>query len=234
MTDLFDKCWICGGLATTGEHKTKRSDLREVFGAPTQSAPIFYHDGIRKNRRLGSLNADVLKSSARLCANCNNARTQPYDFAWAAFSKALRKRQPKLTAGMSFRANTVFPYDTARQMLFIHLYFVKLFGCHIEAFGMSLDIKGFSSAILNNSAHPNVYLKFVVNEDKLVGSSDVWLSVPLTDGLSSFATWYYWLDKLGVNVMFALASERRQGLHGAWHPRCGTNRLAIGDFHFTG
>jgi hypothetical protein len=37
-------CWICGGLATTGEHKTKKSDLRDVFGKdpPTQAVPSYY------------------------------------------------------------------------------------------------------------------------------------------------------------------------------------------------
>jgi hypothetical protein len=39
-----------GDIATTGEHKKKRSDLREVFGAPTQAASLFYHDGRMKNR----------------------------------------------------------------------------------------------------------------------------------------------------------------------------------------
>jgi len=232
MTETFEKCWICGDIATTGEHKTKRSDLRDVFGAPTQTAPLFYHDGIRKNRPVGSLNAKVLKSSARLCANCNNVRTQPYDFAWAKLSKALRTRRPGLAAGMSIRANTVYPYDTARCRRHVHLYFVKLFGCHIEAMNMTLDIKGFSHAILTDTAHPNVYLKFGVGKEGQVGSSDVWLSVPAAAGSSAFATWYYWVDKLAVNVMFGQDGEKRQGLLGAWHPRSGTNKLVIGDFDF--
>lgn len=232
MAAAMKKCWICGDVATTGEHKSKRSDLRDVFGAPTQAAPLFYHDGRVKNRRVGSLDAKVLKSPARLCANCNNSRTQPYDFAWENLSGALRTRRPALAAGMSVRANSIFPYDTARCMRDVHLYFVKLFGCHIEALDMALDIKGFSEAILNDTPHPNVYLKFGVNKGSVTGSSDVWLSVPPAGASSSFATWYYWVDKLAVNVMFARDSEKRQGLLGAWHPRYGTNKVVLADFDF--
>lgn len=37
MTIPLPKCWICGEDATTGEHKTKKSDLKSVFGVPTQT-----------------------------------------------------------------------------------------------------------------------------------------------------------------------------------------------------
>jgi len=99
---------------------------------------------------------------------------------------------------------------------------VKLFGCHIEALDMTLDVKGFSDAILNDAPHPNVYLKFGVDKKGMTGSSDAWLSVPPAGGSSSFATWFYWVDKLAINVMFAKDGENRQGLVGAWHPRYGT------------
>ena len=59
MSETLPKCWICGDAATTGEHKTKRSDLRSVFGIPTQSNPLYLHDAERRNRRVGSLDAKV-------------------------------------------------------------------------------------------------------------------------------------------------------------------------------
>lgn len=68
-------CWICGGDPSTCEHKTKRSDLRAVFGTPTQSTPLYFHGDERRNRRVGSLDARILKSTSRICAHCNNART---------------------------------------------------------------------------------------------------------------------------------------------------------------
>ena len=233
MTIATQKCWICGDDATSGEHKTKRSDLLDVFGKPNQAAPLFYHDANVKNRPVGSLDAKVLKSPGRLCAACNNARTQPYDLAWEKLSRGLRTRTPALSAGMNVRVNAIFPYNTALYMRLVHLYFVKLFGCHIEALNMTLDLKGFSAAILTGAAHPNVYLKFGVNKKGMTGSSDITLSVPPEGGSSSFATWFYWIDKLVINVMFAEDREKRQGLVGAWHPRHGTNKLLMADLDFS-
>jgi len=97
---------------------------------------------------------------------------------------------------------------------------------------MTLDVKGFSDAILNDAPHPNVYLKFGVDKKGMTGSSDAWLSVPPAGGSSSFATWFYWVDKLAINVMFAKDGENRQGLVGAWHPRYGTSKLLVADFDF--
>jgi hypothetical protein len=86
MTIPLPKCWICGEDATTGEHKTKKSDLKSVFGVPTQTQPLYYHDANRRNQLVRSLDAKILKSPSRICAECNNARTQPHNLAWAYMS----------------------------------------------------------------------------------------------------------------------------------------------------
>jgi len=90
-------CWICGGgAAETREHRSKASDLRSLFGTPTQADPLYFHTAKRKNFRVGSLKADVLKFSHRICIQCNAARTQPHDRAWAVLSETLRSRQPPI------------------------------------------------------------------------------------------------------------------------------------------
>ena len=83
------KCWICGAEnASTREHRSKASDLKALFGTPTQAAPLYFHADAHKGKpprrsvRVGSLKADILKYAHRICADCNNARTQPHDKAW--------------------------------------------------------------------------------------------------------------------------------------------------------
>jgi hypothetical protein len=72
--------WICKERkADSGEHKTKRSDLLAVLGKPTQDEPFYFQDLNRRNKPIGSLDAKILKSPIRICAFCNNARTQPHD-----------------------------------------------------------------------------------------------------------------------------------------------------------
>ena len=77
------KCWICGNEeATTREHRSKASDLRSLFGNPTQADPLYLHTDQRRNRKVGSLKADVLKFTHRICLTCNSTTTQQHDYAW--------------------------------------------------------------------------------------------------------------------------------------------------------
>src|SRR4051812_25272118 len=122
-------CWICSTEeGTTGEHITKRSDIKAVLGA---TGPFHLHNGQRRNITLQSLNTKKLKSTAPMCNRCNSARTQPHDYAWESLSDALRLRTPVLKLGDIVRTDRIFPYDTAKQMLNVHLFFVKWLGCQI-------------------------------------------------------------------------------------------------------
>lgn len=225
-----ETCWICGAPATTHEHKVKRSDLHSEFGDVTLDKPLFYYTD-RQKKRVASLSNDRLTFRTLICQRCNTSRTQPYDFAWKKLSEFLRTRIPKIEPGALVRANRIFPHDTAGRMLDVHLYFVKLFGCHIVESKIPLEIDAFASAILNKRPHPHVYIKFGCNPSPHVsGTTDVHCAL-LPDGSCTFATWFYEIGNLSVNVMFALAKEKRAGLKGAWHPRLGTNRIEIANFN---
>lgn len=231
MTKDAQKCWICGNDGTTGEHKSKRSDMRAVFGKPTQTEPLYLHDRKNRNRRIGSLDNKRLKSNARLCPKCNNERSQPYDRAWEYMSNKLRIQQPPIVAGSSIRANKIFTYNTRVHMVEVHLFFVKLFGCHIAEANIPIDVSGFADAFMNSKPHPFVYLRFGLfqPERTMVGMTDL-ATDQFPDGSCAFASWFYFVDWLGVNVMFAVEGEKREGLVDAWHPRFGTKKLVIHDF----
>ena len=231
MSVSVDTCWICGDSGTTGEHKIKLSDLRAAFSNPTQATPLYFHDGKVKNVPIGSLKTGRLKSPSRICANCNNTRTQPHDRAWERMSESLRTRNPAIKPGTIVRANRIFPCDTARQMRNVHLFFVKLFGCHIVEASIPIDVTAFARSILAEKANPSVYLKWRCGPSfagkPMTGMSNVDAAIRTSDGLCAFATWLYCVDGLAVEVMFAADGEKRQGLVDAWHPRFGTNKLLI-------
>ena len=69
---------------------------------------------------------------------------------------------PALAPGAVVRLNRAFPYDTRQQMLNVHQFFVKAFGCLVIEGSLPVDIGGFAGAIMNNRAHPLVHLKFGV------------------------------------------------------------------------
>jgi len=212
----------------------KRSDLRGVFHTATQDKPLYLHNAKEKNLPIRSLNAKALKSPGLICAYCNNTRTQPHDRAWERLSKCLRERIQANSLGTVVRANRIFKYDTAWEMSNVHLYFVKLFGCHILAADIPIDVATFSTAILNEKACPHVYLKFgrgpSLKNNAMAGMSDIEAVLRASDGSCAFATWFYYVEGLAVNVIFAADGEEREGLKNAWCPRFGTNKLVLADF----
>ena len=231
------KCWICGEEeAATREHLAKASDLKALFGKPSQSAPLFFSASDprvmykRRNLRVGSLKSDTLKFMHRICLTCNSARTQPYDYAWEHSSRVLRAEMSRLLPRGSFRANWLFPYDTHRAMRNVHLYFTKLFGCLAVEGGISIDTGTLANAIMNGQPHPHLYLAFghLALPLETIGGSDI--ATAQVDGKVAFATWFYNVGNLAVNVMYALPGEQRHGLEVAWHPSMGAQRLLFTRF----
>lgn len=231
------KCWICGEEeAATREHLAKASDLKALFGKPSQQQPLYFSANDRpgkprrRNVRVGSLKSDTLKFAHRICMTCNSKRTQPYDYAWEHCSREMRAALPRLLAQGSFRANWLFPYDTRRAMRCVHLYFTKLLGCLVVEGGIPIDIAPLAEAITSEHPPPHLFLAFghLPLPLELAGGSDV--HTAQLDGKVYFATWFYNVGDLAVNVMYALPGEQRQGLEVAWHPRMGAQRLRFTRF----
>lgn len=229
-------CWICKtNKADSGEHKTKRSDLLAVLGEPTQEKPFFFHDVDKPNRPVGSLDAKILKSAVRICAHCNNARTQPHDRAWETMSDRLRSR--RLAVGQWVRCNSVFGQYTKREMLNMHLFFLKLFGCMLvetkaNGYDIPIDIDAFSTAIMSGRPHDEVHLQFG-KHDGVIGRSN--LHVSKTDpGGGILGAWLYELDTIAVSVLYIQAGkfEYRRDI---WHPhsRTSSKRFQVADFMYS-
>jgi hypothetical protein len=224
-------CWICGDPATTGEHKTKQSDLRAVLGKPSQAQPFYYHDKKVRNRPIGSFKGDFLKSPSRLCARCNNERTQPHDRAWERMSEWLRMRTPPIQAGNFVRGDRVYPFGATEEMRNVHLYFTKLTGCHLTEAGLKFDQAALAKSILTGKPNPYIHLKFGISRSGLLlGMSDLKAATLAPDSLLAFAVWIYSLEALVVHVMYAIPGESREGLVNSWHPRSGSNRFVLADF----
>jgi hypothetical protein len=218
-------CWICNTEeGTTGEHLSKRSDIKAELGG---TGSLYLHNRQRRNFKLQSLNSKKLKSTAPMCNTCNSARTQPHVYAWEALSNALRLRRPTLRPGDVVRANRVFRYDTNKQMLNMHLFFVKWLGCQIVESNIPISppIDTFSEAIMNHNPHKNIWLSFgMSNRDGWVGSSDVGAAA-FTSGSGAFdyLCRIYDVGKLEVRVRFSSVK-----LKDDWHPR-ERNRFIISD-----
>lgn len=210
------KCWICGSDADTGEHVIKSSDLRDIFGVITQRKPIYTHTTQRKNQPIPGIKSRRLHYGARICARCNNERTQPHDRAWERLSTYLRSRDFPVSSAV-IDLDKVFPRAVNRSMLAVHLFFVKLFGCRIVEHQIPLDIQGFRDAILEGTPHPKVHLAFWSHPPRRrAGVTPV--LVCKADHISHYAGWFYVLDRIDVNIVYLESSRRRKDLPHAWHP----------------
>ena len=116
-------------------------------------------------------------------------------------SDQLRSRG--LVIGRWVRANRIFRYDTRRQMVSVHLFFLKLFGCMLceakaNGHDVPIDIAPFSAAIMNGRPHPEVHLQFG-KCDGVVGRTN--LHCWRTEDASVLAGWLYELDSIAVSVL---------------------------------
>lgn len=218
-------CWICNQAeGTTREHRSKRTDLKEVFGP---SGGLYLHNNQRRNRRIQSINSTLIKFDAPMCDICNTTRTQPHDFAWEKLSHSLRTRQPPIKSGDIIRCNQIFPYHTSKCMLNVHLFFVKWLGCTLVEAGIIVrpTISTFSNAIMTGTAHSNIWLTFGrMGRGGSVLGSDLDVSSFTSGEGFDYVARFYNVDRLAVRVM--LSAMR---LPGDWHPR-DTNRLVLVDW----
>lgn len=215
-------CWICHDPANSGEHRVKRAALKAIFKKPINQCNPLHFRTEADRKFIGSTKADILKFPKNICIPCNTTRTQPHDRAWQHFFEMIHKDCSPLRPGDKINLWKVFPDSPTLGMIDVQLYFAKLMGCTIAASGEHFDLTSLSSAILENSPHPHLYLKFatMLNGPPHVGQSELSM-----DGTS--AAFIHTIGTLSVVVLHAPDGEDRVGKVGAWHPRVLSDHLYI-------
>lgn len=220
-----EKCWICGtNPATTREHLIKKSDLEAIFRKGKDGSRFYFNDEKRRNKIVQGLSADILKSPVKICEDCNSALTQPHDLAWASMSNWFRTNPQRIRAGEVVRLSHIFPYDTRRYMLNVHLYFAKLFGGMIREGKQKqgkeripIHLQPFADAIVAGRAHREMFLQFGIG-DGTVGRSNLNCQIR-EDRKFVIAHWVHRLGAVAVNVLFLQEGENWRNLDAAWHPK---------------
>lgn len=227
-------CWICGNPeADSYEHITKHSDLKSLFGCVSQNSPVYVNSNFIRNLPLRSIKkSKYLKFKTPICSNCNNNLTSEHDKAWQHFSEYLRFRNPSIKAETYIRLNRVFVDKSKQKMLLVHLYFVKLFGCAINDYGIQIDLSSLSKSILNNSVNSNIYISFSISRHlaqfNIAGPSDI--HCILENNRVVYAQWLYTVGAINLTVIYAEPGQKRLGLINSWNPSLNTKRIYISDF----
>ncbi|MDD4962804.1 MAG: hypothetical protein PHI11_02670 [Gallionella sp.] len=166
------RCWICGEIATSGEHLLKRTDVVAVFGESFSKRVVKADLEGNHKKYIQSPNSKYLKYPVNLCANCNNARTQPYDRAYKQFADYIRENFDELKHGAEINTNLVFGKQYAKKMQRnLFCYFAKSFGCQLDDVG--LPVPKILKSILNGENYGNLYRVGVcIRPQKLDGLSN--------------------------------------------------------------
>lgn len=158
--------------------------------------------------------------------------TSNYDKAWQHLSEYFRYRNPLIKAGSYLRFSKIFGGNPKEKMLWVHLYFVKLFGCAINDQDIKIDLSNLSKSILNNFANPNINISFSISNHlskfNMAGPSDIQC---IEDGNRVvYAQWCYTLGAINVIIIYAEFGQDRNGLVNSWNPQMNTKRIYISDF----
>jgi hypothetical protein len=161
-------CWICGNPAETGEHKIKKSLLVSVWGkGPYKGDAAMSHV---KNKRVHDIqgpDSQRIKYVATLCRDCNNRRTQPFDFAYDQFCRFVIRNEPDVLKHRVIDFDDVYGPGFEIEQLNLFKYFVKLLGCHLAYGGWPIpnDLR----LLLDQQRFlTRLRITFAVNEDKLL------------------------------------------------------------------
>lgn len=214
------KCWICENEAKTGEHKTKASDLRSLYGKNiSQKKPLFLHTDERKNQKAGSIKSNKFKFNVLICSNCNNSLTAPYDKAWEQLSGFLRKNNLAMNTGATISLDKAFLEDVPKSMLYAHLYFIKLFGCALAEHKVPINICSFAENLRKQTPNSKVFLAFGPSSslNRKTGLTNIEAYNDITDRCV-YAEFFYVVGTIAVNVIYVELSEKRERFTHAWNP----------------
>jgi hypothetical protein len=161
------KCWICGGLRETSEHRVKKSDVVREFGKGPYIGPdALVHVKAATVRTLQGPDSTLLRYEKNLCSSCNSGSTKPFDKAyerfigWAMDNAAVVVKRRIIDLVDAFGVT----WEDDQRNLF--KYFAKCFGCRLDEAGRAVphDVV----ALLDKTSFTTrLYVTFAVNEDIL-------------------------------------------------------------------
>jgi len=139
--DYAGRCWWCGRMADSGEHKYKRTDLVRAFGNGPwrgQTAVTQVVDD-SEQRNLQSPGSRRLKFSDVFCGDCNSNRSQDFDFAYDKFADYVTSEHTRILADEGFHWSDIFGRQWENGRSLVAAYWLKHIGCRFADGGVEVD-----------------------------------------------------------------------------------------------
>jgi hypothetical protein len=189
-------CWWCGAVATTSEHKYKRSDL-ELMGG---NGELYWGGDPDRPYIVKSIRRDpAVRFVKSFCADCNNARSQPFDRAYDLYRDYIWDHLDELWGQDGLDMQAIYGDGWVHEQANLARYFVKHFGCRLVDEGLRPP-RQMADFLSGADSMPNVHLAFVARRD-------FWMFCARmrSDGFPGRSLW--------LDPVFTNAPEDRSALH---------------------
>lgn len=217
------KCWICGKVADSGEHRIKKSDLIKIHGKgpyKKENSLVMVKGGMEIP--VQGPNSKFLKYKKSLCTKCNGTNTQRFDNAYSKFIDHLDNNEKNTLRTRIINLGEIYGNDSERGQRNLYKYLVKSFGCRVVEAGR--DVPRNLVEILNRQKfQTNLFITFAVNEDKvkylpddmkMVGNGDLVWSEKIDSEGNFSATYHEYYSYL--HIYYWYNSQWDLGLGSRW------------------
>lgn len=126
----MEKCWWCGDIATTREHKIKRSVAERLAFRDAKGRVKFSQNigGKIIKKVIQSSTSSLLKYNKNLCESCNTNKSSAFDKAYDTFFHYIEKNECFIRSSLKINMKIV---GIDQEDLF--RYFIKSFCCTIDS-----------------------------------------------------------------------------------------------------
>src|SRR5699024_4524310 len=147
-----NQCWWCGEVATTAEHRIKKSTLKRIATSSdgTINPQNIFKKSVNYQGPLKSNNKGAqIRWPANLCGKCNNDTSQPYDKAYDAFEQYVVDYHDEICQKSRLKWADVYGKKHRESSKDLARYFAKQLGCMLAT--QRLPIPGALIDFLNGA-----------------------------------------------------------------------------------
>ena len=147
-------------MATSREHRHKKTDFIEVFGKNPNAIVIRDEKGID----VQGPKSKLLKFPKVLCHSCNTTKSQPFDYAYDTFIKYIQKNRDQIIKNGEIDFKEIFPDNSDKQKQNVLRYYIKHICCRLASNDISINQEIID--FLNGKGNlQNIYIKFEIRMD---------------------------------------------------------------------
>lgn len=125
-------CWICGKNADSGEHRYKKSDLKNFYGNKFKEPVLYFREDDNQMRWVQGADSKYFKYEKNLCIECNGSFTQPFDRAYDIFIDWIFNNTDYIFSRRIIDFRRIYGENFGEMQLNLFKYFAKVFGCELS------------------------------------------------------------------------------------------------------